>query len=159
MARIIATLIFGSFGLVLFYVGVTQFIQQRQNMANAEPIDATIIESKVFTSTTADTDSRMLRSNSTTSHRPDVKFRYVFGGTTYESDRLYPSIIVTSYASEAAAAAELAPFPLNAKVRAWMDTAHPERAFLVAQETKGPIVFMIIGLLLPPLVWWLGKYI
>lgn len=159
MARIIATLIFGGFGLVLLYVGITQFVQQRRNLANAERVDATITESVVFTSTTRDTDQRLTSSNSTTSHRPDVKFRYVVAGTTYESDLLYPTKIVTAYASKAAAEEELAPFPLNAVVRAYVDPAHPELAFLVAEKTNGPIGFIIIGLLLPPLIWWLGKYI
>ena len=159
MARIIATMIFGGFGLVMLYVGITQFVQQRQNLANAERVDATIIESVVFTSTTRDTDSRVGSSNSTTSHRPDVKFRYVMAGTTYESDLLYPTKIVRGYASKSAAAEELSAFPVNASVRAYVDPAHPERAFLIAEKTSGPIVFIIIGLLLPPLAWWVGKHI
>lgn len=159
MARIIATIIFGGFGMVLLYVGVTQFVMQRRILANAERVDATIIESKVFTSTTRDTDSRVGRSNSTTSHRPDVKFRYVVAGTTYESDLLYPTTIVRGYASESAAAEELAPFPTNTVVRAYVDPSHPAQAFLVAEKGNGPIVFIIIGLLLPPLAWWVGKYI
>ena len=86
MARIITFVIFGGFGFVMLYVGVTQFFMQRRLLANAQRVDARIIHSEVFTSTSADTDPRPLRSTSTTTHRPDVKFRYQVAGAEYESD-------------------------------------------------------------------------
>jgi Protein of unknown function (DUF3592) len=76
MARIIVFIIFGGFGLVMLYVGVTQMVTQRRLLANAERVDAVIVHSDVFSSTSSDDDSRPLRSTSTTTHRPDVKFRY-----------------------------------------------------------------------------------
>ena len=159
MARIIVTLIFGGFGLVLAFVGIRQFFMQRRLLANAQPVDAVIVHSAVFTSTTADTDSRPLRSNSTTSHRPDVRFRYKVGGADYESDLMYPTIIVQSYASRESAAEALAPFPLHANVRAFVDPTLPDKAYLIAAGTKGPIVFIILGLALPPIAWFVGKYV
>lgn len=159
MAQIITFVIFGGFGVVMLYVGVTQFLQQRRNLTNAERVDATIVHSQVFTSTSSNTDKRLLRSNSTTSHRADVKFRYRVSGTEYESDLLYPNSIVQGYASESSAAAELVPFPLNATVRAYVDPSRPDKAFLIAEATKGPIVFIVLGVLLPPIAWVVGKYI
>lgn len=159
MARIITFIIFGGFGIVMLYVGVTQLIQQRRNLTHAERVDAVIVHSEVFTSTSADTDSRLLRSNSTTTHRPDVKFRYEVDGQQYESDLMYPTIIVTSYASRETAAEALVPFPVNARVRAYVNPAHPTQAFLIADAGKGPIVFIILGLVLPPLAWFVGKYV
>jgi hypothetical protein len=159
MARIIVTVIFGGFGLVLAFVGVRQFFMQRRLLANAQPVDAVIVQSEVFTSTSANTDRRALRSNSTTSHRPDVRFRYRVGANDYESDLLYPTIIVQGYASRESAAQELAPFPLHAKVRAFVDPTLPGKAYLIAASTKGPIVFIIVGLALPPIAWLVGKYI
>ena len=159
MARIVTFIIFGGFGLVMLYVGVTQLFQQRRSLTNAERVDAVIFHSEVLTSTSADTDGRLGRSNSTTSHRPDVRFRYVVSGQTYESDLLRPTIIVQGYASRESAAEELVPFPLHAKVRAYVDPSHPEQAFLIADASKGPLVFIIIGLLLPPLAWFVGKYV
>lgn len=159
MARIITYLIFAGFTGMMLYVGITQFLQQRRSMANATPIDATIVRSEVITSTSSDTDSRLLRSNSTTSHRPEVRFRYVVAGQRYESDRMYPTIIVQGYASAGNAAAELAPYPVNARVRAWVDPSHPEQAFLIAERSKMPLGFIVIGLLLPPLGWITGKYV
>ena len=63
------------------------------------------------------------------------------------------------YASESDAAEVLAPFPLNAKVRAFVNAAHPEQAFLIGEKSNGPIVFLVLGLLLPPLGWFIGKYV
>jgi hypothetical protein len=159
MARIITFIIFGGFGFVMLYVGVTQYFQQRRSLINAERVDAVITYSEVFKSVSADTDNRLGRSNSTTSYRADVKFRYRVGGEEYESDLMYPTIIITSSASREAAEAELAPFPVGAKVRAYVDPSHPEQAFLIASKKAGPMVFMILGLLLPPLAWWVGKYV
>jgi hypothetical protein len=159
MARIIIVVIFGGFGLVMLFVGVTQFVRQRRLLANAERVDALIVHSQVFSSTSADTDARLGRSTSTTTHRPDVKFRYRVGGTEYESDLLHPTIIVQTYASREAAADALAPFPLHATVRAYVDPSLPGYAFLLADAGNGPVVFFIIGLLLPPVAWFVGKYV
>ena len=159
MARIITFAIFGGFGFVMLYVGVTQFLMQRRLLANAQRVDARIIHSEVFTSTSADTDPRPLRSTSTTTHRPDVKFRYQVAGTEYESDLMYPNIIVTSYPSREAAAEALAPFPVNSTVRAYVDPSLPGKAYLIPAAGKGPIVFMVVGVILPPLAWWIGKYV
>lgn len=102
MARIITFIIFGSFGVVLFFVGITQFVQQRRNMTNAERVDAAIVSSELFTSTSRDTDAR---------------------------------------------------------VRAYVNPSHLQQAFLIASAGSGPIVFIILGLLLPPIAWFVGKYV
>lgn len=159
IGRIIVLVIFGGFGVVLLYVGLTQFLQQRRLLANAERVDATITHAEVFSSTSSDTDSRVGSSNSTTTHRPDVRFRYRLHGHEYESDLLYPNIIVTSFASRNEAADVLAPFPVGAKVRAFVDPTLPGKAFLVASSGNGPVVFMILGILLPPLAWFVGRWV
>jgi hypothetical protein len=159
MAQWITFLIFGGFGVMLLYVGITQFVQQRRNLADARPIEATVVHSQVVSHTSADTDSRLGRSTSTTSHRPDIRFRYQVLGTEYESDRLRPNIIVTSYASTESAAEALKSFPLHATVRAYVDPAHPEQAFLIRESGNGPMVFIVLGLVLPPLAWFVGKYV
>jgi len=159
MARWIALIIFGSGGLVLLYVGVTQYFLQRRLLANASVIEALIVKSEIFKSVSADTDSRLGRSNSNTSYRPDVLFRYSHDGETYESDLLKPTIIVQSYASSESAAAELQPFPLGARVPAYLDVRNPDKAYLVQEGTAGPLVFIILGVLLPPIAWFVGKYI
>jgi len=35
----------------------------------------------------------------------------------------------------------------------------PDKAFLIAQAGAGPKVFMLVGAIIPPLVWWLGQRI
>ena len=159
MAQLITFLIFGGFGLMMLYVGITQLIQQRRLLGRALPVDAVVTHSAVFSSTSSNTDTRVLRSNSTTTHRPDVRFRYRVNGREYESDLLYPTSIVVTYASRDAAAEALAPYPLDAKIRAFANPELPDKAFLIATAGAGPIVFIILGVLLPPLAWIVGALI
>ena len=158
IARIFTIVVFGGFGLMMLYVGITQFMQQRRSLMYAEAIDAVIVHSEVVSHTTADTDGRVGFSNSMTTHRPDVRFRYRVAGQEYESDLLNPTIIVTSYGSASDVEEALVPFPVNAKVRAYVDPSHPEQAFLIATKSSAPIVFIIIGVLLPPLAWFVSRY-
>jgi len=159
MARNIVTLIFGGFGVFMFFYGLRQLLLQRRLLRNATPVSAVITHSAVFSSRSADTDQRPLRDNSTTTHRPDVRFRYEIGGRTYESDLMYPNSIVVTYASRESAAEALAPYPPGATVRALADPGVPDKAFLIAQAGAGPKVFMLVGAIIPPLVWWLGQWI
>lgn len=159
MARVITLVLFCAFAAMFLYVGAVQFWQQRRNLAHSERVDAVIVHSAVKSSTTSDTDGRVGFSNSTTSHLPEVRFQYTVGGAQYASERLYPSIIGRGYASEAAAAEVLAPFPLQSNVRAYVNAAHPDQAFLIAERSNGPVVFLVLGALLPPLGWFVGKYV
>lgn len=159
MAQIIVFLIFGGFGFVMLYVGVTQYFRQQRLLRRAETIEATILKSEVFSSKSADTDNRLGRDNSTITHRPEVRFRYDVNGQTYESELLYPNIIVVTYASRESAAEVLVPYPLSAKVRAFVDPQLPDQAYLIAEAGAGPVVFIVIGILLPPLAWFVGQWI
>jgi len=159
MARIITLIICCGFAAMFLYVGAMQFWQQRRNLAHAEPVDAIIVHSAVKVSKTPDTDQRVGFSNSTTSYLPEVRFRYGVAGTEYMSERLRPSIIEQSYGSEREAAEVLAPFPLDARVRAHVNKAHPDQAFLIAERSNGPLVFLVLGVMLPPLGWVVGKYV
>lgn len=159
IAQTITYIICGGFAVMFLYVGTTQFVQQRRNRANAEPIDATIVHSDVRESTTSDTDGRVGFSNSTTSYSPDVRFTYRVAGRAYESDRLYPTSIGRAYASRESAAEVLTPFPTGASVRAWVNPAHPEQAFLIDEKTSGPIVFVLLGCVLPLVGWFAGKIV
>ncbi len=159
MTQLITFVIFGGFGLMMLCVGGRQFIQQRRLLSRALPVDAVITHSAVFSGNSSNTDTRLLRDNSTTTHRPDVRFRYRVNGREYESDLLHPTSIVVTYASRAAAAEALEPYPLDAKIRALVNPAWPDKAFLIATAGAGPIVFIIIGVLLPPLAWIIGGLI
>jgi hypothetical protein len=156
IARVVIMILFGGGGLVLLYVGVTQYFQQKRLLANATRVDAEIIASTVFTSTSGGVGDKPLQDTRTTTHRPDVRFRYVVKGKTYESDLLRPTIIVRTYGSESSAAEELAPFPVGARVPAWVDPSLPDKAFLLAESSSTPVVFMVLGALLPPVAWFAG---
>lgn len=143
--RWLFVILFGALGVMLLYVGVTQFFLQRRIAANARPVNAEITRSDVTKSVSMDTDRSVAHNTSTTSYTPNVAFRYSVGGVEYESDMFRPNIIGTGYSSHRDAAAELAPFPLGAKVTAWVDEAHPDKAFLILEKGNGPIVFMLVG--------------
>ena len=127
--------------------------------SNAVPIDVEIVKSEVLKSVSSNTDRRLLHNNSTTSYRPELLFRYTYGGREYTSDLLRPNIIITGSASAESAAEELKPFPVGARVKAYLDPGIPDKAYLLQEKGAGPAVFMVIGILLPPLAWFVGKYI
>ena len=143
----------------MLYVGITQYFLQRRLLANSVAIDVEIVKSEVFKSVSANTDRRLLHNNSTTTYRPELLFRYFYNGREYTSDLLRPTIIVQGSSSAESAAEELKPFPLGAKVKAYLDPGNPAKAYLLREETSAPLVFIIIGLLLPPLSWFVGKFI
>jgi len=159
MAGWIAFILFGGFGLMMLGVGARQFYLQKQLLRRAQPIEVVITRSEVRSHTSADTDPRLLRSNSTTTHRPDIRFRYEIGGRSHESDLLHPNIIVSSYGSRESAEEVVRSYPVGARVPAFVDPRNPDKAFLKAEATAGPVVFMVIGLVLVPLFWWLRRYI
>lgn len=138
-------LMFGGLGVMLIYVGVTQYFLQKRIAANARTIQVEIIRSDVTRSVSMDTDRSPTRNTSTTSWSPNVRFRYVLNGQIRESDMLRPNVIGTGYTSREAAAAEIAPFPLGAKVLAYVDDRHPDQAFLILEKGAGPVVFMLVG--------------
>lgn len=143
--RWIFVVMFGGLGAMLIYVGVTQYFLQKRIAANARPVEAEILRSDVTKSVTRDTDRSVTRNTSTTSYSPNVRFRYFVNGVRYESDMLRPNIIGTSFASHEEAANEIAPFPVGAKVTAFVDDGRPDKAFLILEKGAGPIVFMLVG--------------
>lgn len=145
--RWVFVLMFAGLGAMMFYVGVTQYALQQRIAEYARPIEVEIIHSEVTRSVSSDTDTRIGRDNSTTTYAPEVRFRYIIEGRAYESAMMRPNIIETTYGSHEDAAAELADYPLGARVQAWVDDAHPENAFLILEKGIGPIVFTIVGLL------------
>lgn len=159
MARLIVFLIFGAFGVVLLVVGATQFVQQRRLLAAAEPIDVEIVRSEVFSSESKPAGGTPLRDRSTTSHRPEIAFRYQVDGATYESDLLHPTIIVQGYASRESAAEVLREYPLGARVQAYVDRTRPDKAFLRREASIAPLVFMIVGVALVPLAWFASRLV
>ena len=90
---------------------------------------------------------RLLRDNSTKSYVPEVRFAYTLGGVRYESDQLYPTVIVTGYASRESALAEIQEYTQGAKVRAYADASNPQRGFLRLTNSTNPQWFIVAGVL------------
>lgn len=152
MEQAIVFLIFGGMGLMLLYVGATQWRLQRRLMSHAQPVMARIVRSEVHSSVPRDNDE-------TTTHRPELRFRYQVDGRPHESDLLHPTAIVRGYASAQAVNEVLKPYPLGASVVAYVDRQHPDKAFLVPEASSGPMVFIVLGALLPVLAWVVGGLI
>ncbi len=146
-------LLFGGLGLMLLYFGITQYLLQKRIAANAPPIHVEIIRSEVTGSTSMDADRSVTRNTSTTTYSPSVTFRHTLNGVPYESRQLRPNIIETSFASQEDAAAEIAGFPVGARVIAHVDDAHPGNAFLKMETGAGPVVFMLVAPLTLAAAW------
>ncbi|HZW07802.1 MAG TPA: DUF3592 domain-containing protein [Phycisphaerales bacterium] len=159
MPQIIVFAAVGCVGLAFLYIGLTEVVTQRRLLARAVPVRAEIVHSSVRESRSADTDHRLLRDNSTTSYTVDVRFRYQVNGSLFESDTIRPTVIVQGHGSRSSAEAEIAPFPVGATVDAWVDPQLPDRAFLVRGSFAGPMVFTILGLLLPPVGWLASRLV
>lgn len=145
LPQLITLLIFGGFGAVMLYVGSTQWWLQRRLMRHAVPVTARITHSAVFRRPARDDDE-------IGTERPEVRFRYQVQGRSYESDMLHPTIILQGESCDEV----LAAYPLGTSVVAWVDPAHPDKGFLRSQAGAGPGVFVALGVLLPPLAWWIG---
>ncbi len=143
----IFTLLFGGLGIMLLVVGTREFFIQRHVLATAVPVEAIILSAGVKTSTSSDTDTRLLRDNSTTTHHPEVRFAYTFRGVRYESDMLYPSVIVRSFASRESAAEEIREYVPGSTVKAYADASLPQRGFLRLEWSSNPTWFIIAGVL------------
>lgn len=143
----IFVLMFGGLGTMLLYVGTREFFIQRRVLATAVPVEAIILSADVRTSKSNDTDTRLLRDNSTTTHLPEVRFAYTFRGVRYESDMLYPTVIVRSYASRESAAEDIREYVPGAIVKAYADSSLPQRGFLRLERSSNPTWFIIAGFL------------
>ncbi len=141
------TLMLGGLGVMLIVVGCREFVAQKRVMAMAVPVEATILSVRVVSSRSIDSDTRLLRDNSTTSHTPEVRFAYTLGGVRYESDQLRPTVIQRGYASAEAAAAEVAEYKVGSQTKAYADASMPERGFLRLHSSSGPVWFIVAGCL------------
>ncbi len=145
-------LVFGGLGGMLLFVGATQWRLQHRLMRHAQPVTARIVRAELHSSQPRDDED-------TVTHRAEVRFRYQCQGRSYESDLMHPTVIVQGHGSRSAAEDELRAYPPGATVVAYVDPAHPDKGFLKPQASVGPMVFTVLGLLLPPLAWLIGGWL
>lgn len=143
----IFVLMFGGLGIMLIAVGTRELFMQRRVMANAVQVEAVVLSANVLESTSPDKDRRPLRDNGMKSYVPEVRFAYTIGGVRYESDMLYPTVIVTGFASRERAHEEIAEYTSGAKVRAYADASSPQRGFLRLESSANPKWFIVAGVL------------
>ncbi len=148
--------IFGGLGAMLLWVGLREWRLQNRLLAGARPVQATIVHAAVRSRASADTDPSMTRNTSTTTHTPELRFRVRVGGREFEGTRLAPCAIERGYASREAAQRAIEGLVPGAVVPAFVDPRHPDLAFLRAERSAGPQVFVAVGLAVPPLAWWLA---
>lgn len=157
--KILFTLMAAGLGSTLLVVGIRESILQRRTLAGARPFDATIVASTVRVSKSNDLGREPPRDRSTTSYSPDVRFRYDVDGRTHESDQLAPTVIGHGYASEADAQEVIRPYPVGARVTAYVDPDHPDRGFLQPVHSHAPLVFILVGAALLPIAAALFRWL
>jgi hypothetical protein len=150
--RLFVFAIFAGFAIVMFVVGLRQFIQQRRLLANPQRVEVAIIESRVqeFINT-SNSDSR----NEVTSYRPIVRFQYRIDHKTYESDLIQPSEVESDLGTMSAAREVIAPYPVGAIVDAYYAAALPGKAYLSPKSSTAPIVFMALLPVIAGAAWFL----
>jgi len=151
--RVLLLTIFTAFGLFLFGVGVQQSVVQRRLLANPQRVEAQVTRSEIVAIRGSDRERDRV-----TAYRPEVRFSYRVAGKVYESELLRPTIIGSDFASQAEAAKEIAKFPKDGVVEAYVNPSMPDKAYLVREKSAGPLVFVIVGLAVPPLVWLLARF-
>ncbi|MEZ5947448.1 MAG: hypothetical protein R3C04_11480, partial [Hyphomonas sp.] len=71
--RWLFVILFGGLGVMLLYVGVTQYFLQKRIAAHARPVKVEITRSDITRSVSKDTDRSVARNTSTTTYSPNVR--------------------------------------------------------------------------------------
>lgn len=121
-------------------LGVGQTVGQARLIHRAEAVEALIIESGVRTTTTSHGIGAE-RTTRSTSYGV-VVFEFELGGRRLTGDRVWP---VGQGGDEAWARGVAARYPVGARVRAWVDPAAPDAAFLEKRWTVGPYIAVFVG--------------
>lgn len=136
----------GILGVIGFFAvgGLIEVHTQAALMARAQPVPATIISSDVRRETFRSSSSTGGRHTSTTTvvYLPAVTYTYDFQGGPHESDDVYT---FPRNGSDSWAQGVAAQFPPGAKVTAYADPAHPERAFLIRAWVPDPYYLVYTG--------------
>ncbi|KAA0212901.1 MAG: DUF3592 domain-containing protein [Leptolyngbya sp. PLA3] len=142
----IALVALGILGVIGFFTvgGLAEVHKQSALMARARPVDATVIASEVRRETFGSSTSTGAQHTSTTHivHVPVVTYSYQFQGTPHQSDDIYT---FPRNGSEAWAQRIADGYPPGSPVTAYVDPAHPERAFLVRGWVPDPYYLVYTG--------------
>jgi hypothetical protein len=109
--------------------GGYDYTQQSQAIEDAVAVNATVTETAIE----EDSASRGIE------YEVTVVFTYEYEGSTYESDRLYPTTFSPTFETESKAKSVLAPYERNETATAYVEPSAPDGAFLEARRTSGPL--------------------
>lgn len=123
--------------LGLMGYGAYTAVWQDQAIRDAQPVPATILSSRVVSTTTRSGKSR------TTRHVPTITYRYEVGGKAYKGERVTAHGQITNYARAEAIVRQHAP---GASVQAWVKAGEPQRAFLLREYDGEPYFLFFLGL-------------
>ena len=133
---IFLAVIFTIIGLLMAGYGFNQYQGQSENIDKAVNITATV------TGTDVRTDSSR---RGGTDYRAEIAFDYIFEGENYSSNYIYPLDSDKEFDSESGAEQYLEDYPQGKEVTAYVNPENSGEAFLNAERSDQPFLFMIIG--------------
>lgn len=134
-------IIFAAAGLLFVGFGSYMAHSQRVKLRTYVPVEATILDKRIESSTDSDGD---------TTYKPVIDFRYVVNNREYQSDQVTP--LTVSSSSRSQAQAMLDRFQVRQSTTAYHDPADASEAYLVREATffpyvfaLGPMIFVAVG--------------
>jgi len=147
--------VFGVISLLMLAMGVSEFYMQWRLLSGARPVQATITAADVFEVRDLTGDD----AGGITSYiyEPRVKFTYEIDGTSYEGTMMRPIKTPRNYPTAGHAETELVAFPVGAKVQAFVSPNYPDKAYLIKETSRAPVIYMLIGVGVPLFIFALIK--
>jgi hypothetical protein len=123
-------------GVLLAGYGFTQYQGQSESINNAVNITGTV------TDTNIQTDSSR---RGGIDYQAEITFDYSYEGASYSSDFIYPLDDDREFSTESEAQEYLEDYPPGENVAASVNPEQPGDAFLNAERSDQPLLFMLIG--------------
>ena len=95
--------------------------------------------------TVVDTEIETHSGRRSTDYEPVVRFDYMYGGQSYQSNNMYPAGVSDYLDTRSEAELVLDNYRESSEVSAYLDPDNPGEAFLKQQRSNHPLVFMGIG--------------
>ncbi|QGA80603.1 DUF3592 domain-containing protein [Candidatus Nanohalobium constans] len=128
--------IFMILGLAIAGYGFMQYQGQSENVDKAVNITATVTDTNIRT----DSSRR-----GGVDYQAEISFEYSFEGENYSSDFIHPLDRDKEFNQETEAEKFIENYPAGEKVDASVNPEKPGEAFLIAERSDQPLLFMIIG--------------
>lgn len=157
-ARFFAVAMFMPFSITLLLAGGRDLLRQWRLLRRASPVEARIVAVAVegSASRAGQSPGSRNRGDGAGSFTPSVRFNVVIDGVRHEGTRLTPGESRQVYRSREAAQKALRGLAPGQVVSAWADPGAPSSAYLFREATPGPAVYLMLGILVPTLVYGLA---